>query len=157
MWWTLKSGERVVDRHHSHLHGDVMALLPAILAEIESGGKKFLVASHDFGRVIGETICIATGAGDEIVFAQRPRRQGLSRFVKNRMSEPSSALVAILMMARDEVDTYVLVSAFIGHPAEPEPWDRNATEKSVSFWNSHALVWGTESTIPGTETTVCPW
>ncbi|OGG58799.1 hypothetical protein A2765_05265 [Candidatus Kaiserbacteria bacterium RIFCSPHIGHO2_01_FULL_56_24] len=155
--WTLKSGERVVDRHNSHLHGDVAALLPAALAEIESGGKQFLVASHDFGRVIGETICVATAAGDEIVYAQRPRRAGLTRFVKNRAPEPCSALVAILMKARDEADTYVLVSAFVGHRPEPEPWDKNATANSRAFWDSHALVWGSEPVVPGTETSVCPW
>jgi hypothetical protein len=155
--WTLKSGERVVDRHQSHLHGKVAELLPAALVVIESGNRGFLVVSHDFGRVIGETICVETGALDQIVYAQRPRRGGLTRFVKNRVAEPCSALVAILMRARDEADTYVLVSAFIGHPAEPEPWDRNATANSRAFWDSHALVWDSEPVISGTETDVCPW
>ena len=152
--WTLKSGEVVLDRHQSHLHGDVAALLPAALAAISSGGKKFLVASHDYGRAVGESACVATGPDDTIVYAQRPRRFGLTRFVKNRAPEPTNYVTVILKAG--DVGEYVLITAFIGEPAEPEPWDRNATAKSVVFWNSHALVWGSEPTIPGTETNRCP-
>ena len=155
--WMLKSGERVVDRHRSHLHGEVVALLPAVLAAIESGSRVFLVASHDFGRVIGETICIATRPGDEIVYAQRPGRQGMTRFVKNRAPEPTRQVTVILKRDARDWRLYVLISAFTGAPAEPEPWDRNATARSRSFWNTHALVWGKEPTIPGTETVRCPW
>jgi hypothetical protein len=153
--WTLKSGERVVDRHRSHLHGDVAALLPAALVAISSGSKSFLVVSHDFGRVVGETICVATGPGDTIVYAQRPGRHGHTRFVMDRVPEPTSQVTVILKAGND--GEYVLISAFIGAPAEPEPWDRNGTARSREFWNTHALVWGSETTIPGTETSVCPW
>jgi len=153
--WTLKSGERVVDRHASHLHGDVVALLPAALAAIESGSKKFLVASHDFGCVIGESVCVATEPSDTIVYAQRLCRFGFTRFVKNRSPEPTTKVTAILKAG--DGGEYVLITAFIGAPAEPEPWDRNATADSRAFWDSHALIWGSEPTIPGTETDRCPW
>lgn len=152
----LASGEAVVDRHHSHLHGDVLSLLPEALAEVNSLGRKFLIHEHDFGRVVGETVCVPTGPGDEIVYAKRPKRFGHSRFVKNRNPEPCNAVTVILK--RDDLeDYYVLITAFVGHRPEPEPWDRNANGNSHAFWNSHALVWGCEDIIPGTETTVCPW
>lgn len=154
--WRLKSGERVVDRPNSHLHAGVAALLPTVLAAIESRGRLFLVESHDFDRVIGETVCVATSVGDQIVYAQREGRRGLTRFVKNRAAEPTSRVTCVLK-AGDVGDEYVLITAFIGAPAVPEPWDRNATAKSREFWDSHALVWGSEPTIPGTETSVCPW
>jgi hypothetical protein len=133
--------------------------LPAALARIKSGGRQFLVEEVDFGRPIGETICIATRPGDEIVYAQRPNRQGLTRFVKNRQPEPCNSVVVILKTADtvEDAGKYVLVTAFVGRLAEPEPWDRNATEKSVEFWSSHALIWGYEEVIPGTVTSVCPW
>jgi len=156
MVWKLKSGEVVVDRHQSHLHPDVECLLPEAFDEIKSAGREYFVEEVDFGRLIGETICVPTGSGDKIVFAKRPKRFGLSRFVKNRQSEPCSTVVVILKKA-EGFDGYVLVTAFIGRRPEPEPWDRNATAKSREFWSSHALVWDCEPTIPGTETTRCPW
>jgi hypothetical protein len=164
----LKSGEVVVDRFksHNHLSGKLASLLPEALARIESNGRDFLVEEVDFGRPIGETICVPTGPGDEIVYAKRPKRWGLSRFVLNRQPEPCSSLVVILKKAED-IDGYILISAFIGHRPEPEPWDvRNfsqqpnpaeAERRSREFWASHALVWGCEEVINNTITAECPW
>lgn len=152
----LSSGEAVVDRHSSHLHPGVEQLLPEALSRIESFERQFLVEEVDFGRPVGETICVTTVAGDEIVYAQRPKRFGLSRFVKNRVPEPSS-VVTVILKRDDREGVYVLITAFVGSAAPPEPWDRNATEESVVFWSSHALIWGVEPTIPGTETRECPW
>lgn len=152
----LGSGERVVDRYRSHIHPGVLTLLPESLARIDISGKQFSVEVVEFDRIIGETICVRTGLQDEIVYAQRPCRAGLSRFVRNRQAEPCSTLVVILKKALEE-GTYVLISAFFGTRPEPEPWDRNATERSVEFWSSHALVWGSEPVVPGTETDQSPW
>ena len=152
----LASGEPVIDRLLSHVHGEVAALLPAALAKVKSGCRQFFVEEVDFGRPIGETVCVVTGPGDEIVYAKRPGRWGHTRFVKNRQPEKYSSFVVILKKA-EENDVYILITAFVGHRPEPEPWDRNATEKSREFWNTHALVWGSEPTIPGAETSQCPW
>lgn len=154
--WNLGSGQSVVDRHRSHLHGEVARLLPEALARITAGGRSFITEEVDFGRPVGETICVVTRPGDQIVYAQRPRRFGLTRFVKNRKAEPCSA-VTIILKKDDREDYYILITAFVGHRPEPEPWDRNANGNSLAFWNSHALVWGSEPTIPSTETDVCPW
>ena len=152
----LASGEEVLDRHGSHLHGGVKALLSTAFNKIESGGKAFLVEEVDFGQPIGETICIATEPGDQIIYAKRPRRFGHSRFVLNRTAEQCSSLVIILKKAEDD-DFYICITAFVGHKAEPEPWDRNATEQSETFWSTHALIWGSEETIPRTQKAECPW
>lgn len=153
--WKLKSGEMVVDRYRSHLHQGVALLLPEALARIESRGRDFLVEEVDFGRPIGENICVATAAGDQIVFAKRPKRWGHTRFVLNRTPEPCNHLVVILKAG--DGGEFVFITAFVGRRSEPEPWDRNATANSRAFWTSHALVWGCEETIQGTETTRCPW
>lgn len=161
----LQSGEVVVDRFHSHNHTETK-LIEEALFQISSFGRKFLTEVVDFGRPIGETICVSTTAGDDtIIFAQRPRRFGFTRFVKNRSPEPCNTLVVVLKA--DNKGGYVLISAFCGRRAEPEPWDdRNfsqqsdpsaAREASRRFWSSHALVWGSEPVIPGTETTRYPW
>lgn len=151
----LWSGELVVDRHQSHLHQGVVSLLPEALTRIDSRGRLFLVEEVDFDRPIGQLICVVTGPGDEIVFAKRPKRLGFSRFVVNRHTEESSKLTVVLRAGSS--GEYVIVTAFVGPRAEPEPWDGNATANSRAFWSSHALIWGCEETVPGTETNVCPW
>ena len=155
--WKTKDGLRVVDRYNSHLHESVEAILPEGLAQIEVSGRKFIVQQIDFDRVVGQSVCVETSAQDEIIYAQRPKRWGLSRFVKNRKPEPCSSVVLILKTADGEANTMVLITAFIGTLSEPEPWDRNATERSVEFWSNHALLWDSEPVIAGTETTRYPW
>jgi hypothetical protein len=156
MEWRLGSGEVVVNRHRSHLHADVEGLLPEALGQIESQGRQYMVEEVDFGRPIGQTICVTTGPGDKVLFAQRPNRFGLSRFVLDREPERCSTVVVILKKAENQ-DVYVLITAFVGSKPEPEPWDRNATPRSRDFWSTHAMVWGVEPVVAGTETAACPW
>jgi hypothetical protein len=152
----VASGEAVIDRFNSHVHDGMARLLPAALSRVHSQGRKFLIEEVDFGQPIGETICVPTGPGDEIVYAIRPKRFGHSRFVKNRKPEICSKVVVILK--RDDFeDYYVLITAFVGHKPEPEPWDRNANGASHAFWSSHALIWGCEEVINHSITTACPW
>lgn len=152
----LASGEAVIDRFNSHVHNGVTHLLPDVFAKINSQGRQFLIEEVGFGQPVGETICVVTGRDDQIVYAKRPKRFGHSRFVKNRKPEPCSAVTVILK--RDDRDPYyVLITAFVGNRPEPEPWDRNANGNSRTFWESRALIWGCEETLPGTETTECPW
>jgi len=157
--WLLGSGEEVIDRPNSHVatHPTVLPLLGDALFRIYTSGREDFVEEVDFGQVVGETICVKTREGDEIVFAQRPNRKGLTRFVKNRQPEPCSAVTICLMRAKKD-SYFVLQTAFVGHRAPAEPWDTEwATEKSLPFWNSHALVWGKEEIVAGTETDQCPW
>ena len=152
---TLASGEPVYDRYNSHLHSDVSQLLPEVFEGV-SGMGRFMEIEHNFGRFVGNASCVATDRNDEVVYAQRPKRAGLSRFVKNRCSEPCDSAVVVLL--RDDVEPYyVLITAFIGRKSGPEPWDRRATAHDREFWSRHALIYGSEPIIPGTETAVCPW
>lgn len=164
--WRLRSGEVVVDRKNSHLQKEVEACLVEALAKIDSFGREFLEEEIKLGRIVGKTICVATTPSDEIIFAQRSKRQGLTRFVKNRQPEDCSSVVVILKKAV-ECNTYLLVTAFIGKISEPEPRDKKyfsqqkdfqkAEERSSQFWSSHALIWNSNEIISGTETKVCPW
>lgn len=151
----LASGEPVYDRYNSHLHREIQELLPEVFAGV-SGAGRFIVREHDFGRIVGKSSCVATSGSDEVCYAQRPKRAGLTRFVKNRQAEPSDKAVVILK--RDDYEPYyVLITAFIGGIAAKEPWDSRATDEDREFWNSHALVWGSEEVVLGSETVACPW
>ena len=97
---------------------------------------------------------------DEIVYAQRLNRNGLSRLVKNRKGEPTTTLLIGLKQAEDESDAYLVATSFIGLPSKNEPWDTKTEEErkeSCAFWNKRAIIYGTEPLVRGTETTKYPW
>lgn len=152
--WRLKSGEMVVDRHDSHLHKNVEALLKEVFTTISSDKRDLIVEEVSFNYVLGNTICVVTYPDDQIIYAKRPNRLGFTRFVKNRKPEPCSSVVVVLK--KQGGNYYMISTAYIGHLAEPEPWDTCATENSQAFWASHAIIWGQEPVVPGTETKKCP-
>ncbi|MBI4377455.1 MAG: hypothetical protein HY549_13530 [Elusimicrobia bacterium] len=154
--WYLGSGEEVFDREPSHIHAGVTPeLLSESLAQVWPDEVR-VKRTVDFGHIIGASNCVKTREEDEIIYAQRLHRPGLSRFVKNRKPEPTSLLT--LTVRRMPEGWYELRTAYIGGPGCVEPWAaQERLQEAIEFWGSHALVWGSEPTIPGTETTACPW
>lgn len=159
--WYLGSGEEVRDREDgSHLHAGVDDLIPEALGQLSStdfdpseGPRVKRVV--DLGRVVGESSLVPTGLSDEIVFAQRPNRDGLTRFAKNRSPRPCSSLTVVVR--KEEAGYYTLLTAFVGDRSELEPWHPDADETAREFWRQYALVWGREPIIEGTETSVSPY
>jgi len=167
----LKSGEVVIERPNSHLHNDGMAaLLEEALQKVSSQERQFIEAEIKFPHTVGKTILVETAPEDKIVFAQRPKRFGLTRFVKNREAVPCRSITIVLRKGdQGQVPGcyYVLLTAYVGYPTPSEPWNERdfvarenpdiARQMARDFWSNHALVYGSEPVVPGTETTVCPW
>lgn len=157
----LKNGASVYDRYRSHLHTEypnLVQLLPEALQLVEPQDSNNFDYTHDFGITIGESICVPTDNGSDVVYAKRPHRQGLTRFVRGVAPIPVTVLTVVLKRDRQcEDEQYILVTAYIGPKAPPEPWDKHATKESIDFWNTHALVWGSLPVLEGTETVECPW
>jgi hypothetical protein len=158
MLGTLASGERVFDRTGpSHIHrGVTPVLLTEVLSSVSSDGREYIAVAIAFRRKIGLSMCVPTVAGDEIVYAVRENRRGHSRFVKGKRGIPTRFLTVALVWDPRR-NGYVLLTAYIGPKAEPEPWDERATSASRKFWLGHALIWSSESVNHGTITTECPW
>ncbi len=158
--WKLGSGEQVYDREPSHIH---VGVTPDLLAEAMSKvfaepGEKKVKRTIDFDRIIGVSNCVRTSESDEIVFAQRVHRGGLTRFAKNRKPEPTSCLTLSMRLQPD--GQYELGTAYIGSPGHNEYWAAENAEEfqgAIEFWNQNALCWGYEPVLPGTETTERPW
>lgn len=121
----LSNGTELYDRIGSHLHEGVTSqmLLAAILS-VPVNIPAMYTHEHDFGKVIGNTSCVPTQVGDEIVFARRPGRDGLTRWVKNRTVEPC-AHVTISIRFSQAQGCYILLTAYIGRKIGREPWNRN--------------------------------
>ena len=147
---TTKSGEKVFDRPDGHLHNNetVEKYLPLALEMIDSESRGFIVETVNFGEEIGVSNCVETTPDDEIIYAVRPKRRGPTRFVKNREGEPTSEFTVILKKVDEG---YIVITAFPGPKAEREPWDPMAGDEANEYWSNHAIVWGTEEVLPGSE------
>jgi hypothetical protein len=117
---------------------------------IDSRGERFVKREVYMGEQVGYSDCVKTNANDQIVYASRPGRPGPTRFVMGREPEPTDTVSAVLLRDDSDDQTMILISAWTGNLAEPEPWDRNATPASANFWANHALVWGSQE-IDGTK------
>lgn len=136
------------------MHDGVEELLPEMLESITSTQEEFIVETIDFGRIIGESTLVETDEHDQVYYAIRKGRMGHTRLVRNR--DPIDCSVATIVLERTE-SHYVIISCYIGHRAEPEPWDKRADENAFEFWKKRALICGREDIIDGSTVNVCPW
>ena len=156
----LQSGEKVYDRTPSHIHESAKPYVKEALGKVNSDSREKFDAVVDFGKTIGISSLVLTNEKDKIVFAQRINRKGLSRLVKGRKGEPISTLLVAFKKLMDEDNAYELRTAYIGTSSKNEPWDPKTEEErkeSCAFWNKHAIIYGVEPLVPGTETTKYPW
>lgn len=107
-----------------------------------------------FSQPLGMMDLVATDETDEIVYAKRLGRDIYTRFTKSRPQSPASAITLWLVKSEGG---YELKSAWFGHKTPPFPGDEWETAESKPFWESHALVWGSQAIQEGTVTTECPW
>lgn len=149
---TTKEGVLVVNRYSSHLHCEEK--LAFEVASLYEGDEQFVKFTHEFHDKFGLSECVKTTSDDIIFYDQRTSRKGLSRFVLDRQPERTNLLTVIMAKKFDrelQQEVYVLITAFWGSPAEPEPWDENAFERdirgydkaksaSIEFWKNHALI-----------------
>lgn len=106
-------------------------------------------------EAVGHTDLVETDEDDEIVYALRPRRAQYSRFVKHKQSVPSSWIT--LDLRKTGENEYELYTAFVGRLTPSFPGGDYLPQQSREFWSHHALVWGSQDIVLGTETTECPW
>ena len=135
--------------HHPKLREAVEEVIPMIDAD-----DSIVRLDRDMGREIGTTDLVETGERDEIVYAKRPLRTTFSRFVKHKQPTPTNWITIAL---RKNGDEYSLYTAFVGKATPSFPGGDYLPEQSKEFWGNHALVWGSQEIIHGSETSTCPW
>lgn len=155
-----KNGIEVyVDMEHSHAsthfahHPKLIDAVKAIIPLLEVNDPSIRV-DREMDEEIGTTDLVETTEQDEVVYAKRPLRTQYSRFVKGRVPAPTKWITLDL---RKNSDVYDVYTAFVGRATPSFPGGDFLPEQSKDFWARHALVWGSQEVIPGTETTECPW
>ena len=144
----------VVDRPSSHLHNELKNLLPSVIKTITCNDQPFIEKELNCKQPVGYTTCVSVNGQDEIVYAKREGRNGLTKFVKNRKPELTCHITVILKKTND---FYTIITAYFGKKSEVETWDQRATPSSFKFWNEHADYLVSEEIDPNTITTICPW
>lgn len=134
----LRNGIPVIDRANSHNHIQDPMILEEALAKV-AGVSEFMTVQVNMDRVVGVSEVVETEPGDDVFEAVRPGRRGPSRFVRGRSGTTTTSVVVILKRSQCG-SYYVLISAWCGVLAEPEPWDPKATARSREFWSRHAFV-----------------
>lgn len=135
--------------HHPKLIEAVKKAIPSIDAK-----ENIVRIEIDMGVEVGTTDLIETSDQDEIIYAKRPLRSQYSRFVKNKNSKPTNW---ITIDVRKNGEVYNLYTSFVGRLTPSFPGGNYLPEQSKDFWSKHALVWGSQEIVDGTETTKCPW
>ena len=143
-------GIAVKDRRHSHVHYEdgltdekIRKAISLISAACPLG--KTQEATVHFDKTVGHSSCIALT--DElrkrVQWIQRPGRDGLTPVLPGVPSVPVSTLTLVLLRTSEE--EAVLLTAYAGEKASPEPWSPSLTDAerkaAKAFWSTHALAW----------------
>lgn len=158
---TSKNGMKVyvdMEKSHAATHfKDCPQLLDVVkrsIPKINIEGEELRI-EFDTNEEVGRTDLVETNDTDEIVYALRLHRDRYSRFVKNKTASVTTWIV--MSFDRIEEGKYKLYTAFIGRLTPSFPGGDFMPGQSKEFWSRHALVYGNQEIIPGSETKECPW
>jgi hypothetical protein len=156
-----KDGCSVTNRLNTHVAGAALRWLKYAIPRIDTRGRSYVSEEIEFPKVIGMSIVVPTEPGDNIVYALRPRRLRLSRMVVGKEPIPTRHFTVNLLSRREEPGSYLIISAWLGARAAPEPAEltkmflqgvgiydpnfgyisrRQEQKESRKFWDSHAFV-----------------
>lgn len=156
MEFFLNSGEGVAIQDGALQEEKMLGLMAEVLGRIHSLGRTQINEEVAFPMNVGKDYCVATTRHDEIVFAQRIGKNGVSRFVKGR--EPENTSYVTVRLKLNPPRNYVLVLAYFGKMRAPEIWEEPASFLySRRFWMSHAYTWGSFPIVPGSQTKFNSW
>jgi hypothetical protein len=143
---TSKDGATCLfDSTHLIAHSDVIPLLSEALAKVNIIGTVGHVLTVDMGRIVGNSICVATGPDDDIYYKTRVARRWPSRFVRGRLPIPCSSITLVFKQSGPKGSRVRVVTAFIGTPGAREEGDtslrsESEIQESKAFWANHALI-----------------
>lgn len=136
----LKSGEQVYNRDSTHVDKVIKDLVLGVLPSIESNDEVHFEKSITFPNNIGICRVVRATFNDQIYYAVRKNRKGYSRIVKGKEGEQSNILFLVLHKYPEDGTKYVLITAYIGDRAGPEPYDKYCMPSDKEYWLNNAFV-----------------
>jgi hypothetical protein len=149
----LKGREEVSDRRRDD-SGVPEPLLLAVLAQIVATGQ-FIKEAVDMLRIVGAATCVPVQVTDTFVYASRPGKTWRTRFVLDRIAEPTQFVTVLLAPnVPGRVGPYNLLASYFGEVSPPEVDDENAFRREAdaekartearTFWQTRALILGAD-------------
>jgi len=145
----------ITDQIGSHVHGDLKNRLQMVVKRITCADREYISDVIRFPTFIGKNNCVSVTWRDEILYAKRTGRKGFSKFVLNRTSTPTDCISIYL---KRKQDIYLIKSCYYGDGKLN--WideDLDRAYKSISYWENHAIVFGSEPIEENTITYINPW
>ncbi len=133
---------------------ELIELLQEIIPKINLE-EEYIEFEHDFGKPIGLTDLVINQPNDKMVYAKRKNRDAYNPFNKSQKAQPCHYVSLAL---QKKASHYELLSAYVGREGTPPfPGEPEATEESITFWNTHSFAFGTQEIQEETLTEICPW
>ncbi len=136
---------------HLLAHPEIDGILAEVLSKVHLPESGMLITEVNMDRILGRSARVDTPKcemDEKILFAHRLHRAGPTRVVTNTEGPETDLVSVIAFPTPDQEKTYSLLTAWTGPLAPMEPWDKKVTreafQKSLEFWRSHALVWDKE-------------
>ena len=135
---------------HIEAHPKIIDYLPETISKtsLPKKQKNRIRMEIDLNKIVGKSSLIKTDPitnNSDTYFSIRKGREGPSRVMLDEKPKETS-IISIVVDPIDEKQ-YSLISAWYGHIAPKEPWDKSllkdkkALDKSLIFWCCHALVY----------------
>jgi hypothetical protein len=105
--------------------------------------ENFYKVTLDFGRIIGQTMCVAVSANSAQFFAKRHGRQHPTRVVIG-VTKPDCQLFTIVLK-KGRLGDWMFITGYVGGDTPREPHDPTiqTVEEFIDclrFWTDHALI-----------------
>lgn len=167
----------MVNSSHLHQHPDTtdyineafsrfLEIEPTISQQYDN--KNIIKLEINMGRIIGKRNCISLDEDNKknVFYAQRKGRNTISKFVKDVQQQECDTIVLIIKKQKpSHIQTYYLLTAYIGYLSEKEPLDPSIkTEQDFliakNFWDNHALIYEKGNGLSIYSKSIiyeCPW
>jgi hypothetical protein len=151
-------GKLILDSNNSRLEVDVSLIKEAIKHSSLSEATNVATFSYKFKKTVGYNIVVPASSNDEIVFAKRPGKEFISRFVQNKKPLPTAFICLEIYKFPGSSNEWLLRDSYFGNTRVPEILiGTKGTTEQKRYWDTRAFVWGYCSVVPGTVSKTCPW
>lgn len=174
----IKNNSRlIVNSSHLHQHPEMRYYLEDAFAKFllieptmleHYNNKKILKLEINMGEIIGKKNCILLDEKSKknVFYAQRKGRNTVSKFVKDIEAPDCDTITMVVKkLNHPKMQTFTLLTAYIGFSAEKEPLDSTINNKedfliAKNFWDNHALIYEKGNGLDIYNESIiyeCPW
>lgn len=136
-------------------HPHILSLASEALSKITPDGS-LVTITYDMGRTIGYDFVVEVTDLESVFYAQAVKGSTFIPFTKKGSPKPTQLLTMILEYG-EAYGNYSLSDIWIGPVRPPHPEESDDIDKSKTYWEKHAYVFGDQPIKVSTITRTCPY